>query len=108
MVNGFLFSDIYFALASFANSVSAVRLLTNQAGLLVSTVALNNEPHVFSVVLRHLVFPVAELITSKFLTVSVCKDVSEIFMTEEFLSLSETMKLQSSSSSGSGCFTLAT
>ena len=82
MVNGFLSRDIIFALGSLANSVSAVRLLTNEAGLPVSIVALNNEPLVFSVVLRHLVFPVAELITSKFLTVSVCNDVSEIFRTE--------------------------
>ena len=70
--------------------------------------ALNKEPLVFSVVRRHLVFPVAELMTSRFLTVSVCSDASEIFRTESFYSLSESMKLESSSSSGSGCSTLAT
>ena len=82
MDNGFLSSDIIFALGSFCNRVSAVRLFTNDAGLPMSIVALNSEPLVFSVVLRHLVFPVAELITSRFLTVSVCNEVSEIFRTE--------------------------
>ena len=82
MVNGFLSRDIIFALGSFAKRVSAVRLFTNDAGLPVSIVALNNEPLVFSVVLRHLVFLVAEFFTSKFLIVSVCNDISEIFGTE--------------------------
>ena len=80
--NGFISSDTILALGSFCNKVSTVRLFTNDAGLPVSMVALNSEPLVFSVVLRHLVFPVAELITSRFLTVSVCRDVSEIFRTE--------------------------
>ena len=82
MDNGFLSSDMIFALGSFCNRISAVRLLTNDAGLPVSMVALNREPLVFSIVLRHLVFLVAELMTSRFLTVSSCSDVSEIFRTE--------------------------
>ena len=54
MFIGYLFRDMILVLGSLANKVSVVRLLTNTAGLPVSMVALNIEPPVFRVVLRHL------------------------------------------------------
>ena len=66
-----LFRDRNLPLGSFANNGSALRLSTNDAELTVSMVALINEPHDFNVGRRHLVLPVAELITSRFLTTTV-------------------------------------
>ena len=66
MFIGFLSREMILALRSFANKVSAVRFLTNEAGHPVSIVALNNEPLVFGVVLRHSVLLVGEFITSNF------------------------------------------
>ena len=68
MLVGFLIRDRILPSGSFANKRSAVRLLTNDAGLPVSIVVLHNGPHDFSVARRHLVLPVAELTTRMFLT----------------------------------------
>ena len=68
MLVGFLIRDRILPLGSFANKKPAVRLLTNDSGHPVSIVALNNGPHDFNIARRHLVLPVAELTTTRFLT----------------------------------------
>ena len=79
---GFLSRYRIIALRFFANNISAVLLLTKEAGIPGSMMALNNEPLDFSVTRRHLILPVAEIIFSEILTTSVRLENSEILRTE--------------------------